>query len=607
MLLQRLVEYAESPHLAESARPFHRELEFHWQLELSADGTLASRNLTPLADGDAPPGRGVLRMAPSTVRSGTKPPPMLAADDIQYVLGWADDTTRPESAAERHEAFVNLCRRWSASPSGSNDPIALAVARFYEEGGVSGVARPERFTSKQRVIIAVDDRPAFEAPSVIPFWTSEVAARKGGSAFGLCLVCGRTGPLLDTLPGKVKSTLVPGATNDAALVSINERVFGYDLTIQLAACPICLTCGERIGAAMVGLLGSPNATSYGGQDSRLTWWLTDAAEFDPMRVLNRADPEDVASLLNAIHAGLRPPGSIDDSTFCSLSVGGNVARIMVRDWVEMPLLDLQRNLCGWFDDHEMAPCRGGRRHHALYLFALCLGRWDKKSSRYVDFNSRGADRPVQAQRALQGAAIRGRPVPLSVLRHLIHRVGSDRHLDDSRAALIRLCLTRLPLTSETPMPDLDTSLTDPAYVAGRIFAVLEQIQQDANPNLNTTYGDRYFSGAVLNPRAAITSGRRDAKAWLRKLRRDGTARYRERELDDLFALLDPTTGLPARATLLQQSRFLLGYHQQRAHRWSQIQAHQRAAAQRSAAPPDPDDSSTPTLTPNIDTDQENPQ
>jgi CRISPR-associated protein Csd1 len=579
MLLQRLVEYAAGRD--EPAPPLHRELEFHWQLELTSRGTLASPHLTPLVDDSGGTARGVRHVTPSAVRSGPKPPPMLAADDIAYVLGWADDPGKAGSTTDRHAAFVDLCRRWATSPEGIQDPVARAVARFYDTGGEADVVRPEEFTSKQRVLLAVDGVPAYRAASVVSFWSSEVAARKAGGSTGLCLVCGRTGALLDTLPGKVKSTLVPGATNDAALVSINERVFGYDLTTQLAGSPVCLTCGEAIGAALVDLLGSGHATSYGDQDSALTWWLTKATGYDPMQLLDQADPADVGPWLAAVHRGRPPDTAIaEDSTFCSLTVGGNVARIVVRDWVEMPLADLDRNLAAWFDDHEMSPVsHDRRRHHSMYRLALCLGRWDNRQSRYLDFRARGADRPAHAHRDLQRAAIRGWPVPVSVLRHVIHRVTSDGHLDDARAALIRLCLTRSPLTVEKPMPDLDSSLADPAYVAGRIFAVLEQIQQDANldQKLNTTYGDRYFSGAVLNPRAAITSGRRDAKAWLKKLRRQGTAHYRERELDDLFALIDPHVGLPGRATLLQQSQFLLGYHQQRAHRWEQIRAHQAAA------------------------------
>jgi CRISPR-associated protein Csd1 len=123
------------------------------------------------------------------------------------------------------------------------------------------------------------------------------------------------------------------------------------------------------------------------------------------------------------------------------------------------------------------------------------------------------------------------------------------------------------------MPDLDPSNTTPAYVAGRVFAVLEQIQYDVSGGrLNSTYGDRHFAGAIANPRAALVNGHRDANAWLCKLRRTkkGAAVRHEKALDELFRLLDPTPGIPSRTSLHEQSLFLIGYHHQRAHHFAAI-------------------------------------
>ena len=154
------------------------------------------------------------------------------------------------------------------------------------------------------------------------------------------------------------------------------------------------------------------------------------------------------------------------------------------------------------------------------------------------------------------------------------------------------------------MPSLDPSNTDPAHLAGRTFAELEQIQYDASGGkLNTTYGDRYFSGAVANPRAALVHGRRDANAWLRKLRRTipGAAVRHERRLDDLFKLMDASQGIPARPTITQQATFLLGYHHQRAHHFASIPARQAANGS-----PDSTTSTTDTDTDTITTEETAP-
>jgi CRISPR-associated protein Csd1 len=398
-----------------------------------------------------------------------------------------------------------------------------------------------------------------------------VARRKGGGASGLCLACGTVAPLLDTVPGKVPAMLVPGATNDAALVSINERVFGYDLTTQLACSPLCITCGEAMSAGLVRALSSSNTASYGGQDSRLAWWVTEPVETNPMNLVFGPDPEQVHNLLGTVHSG-RTEGTVDSARFCALTVGGNVARVMVRDWLEMPLERLERNIAAWFTHHQITPLHPNDTvHQPLEKLVRVTGRWLRSEKRYAFIGAKGADRPDGVGRDLLRSALRNTPLPPSLLAHLVHRVRTDGRLDTARAALIRLALLRSPLTTETPMSGLDTANTDPAYVAGRVFAALEAVQYDASAGtLNTTYGDRYFSGAITNPRAALINGRKDARAWLRKLRRTktGAAINHEKTLDELFGLLDTSTGIPGRTTLTQQSMFLLGYHHQRAHRFA---------------------------------------
>jgi CRISPR-associated protein Csd1 len=596
MLVGRLVEYARRDG---AGLPLHRERSFDWRLALGADGRPESRELLPLTTADGRGRvRGTVHAVPSTVRTAGVAA-NLAADDAQYVLGWADADSKQARVTQCHAAFVDLTRRWAESPAGFKDDVAQAVCAFYRDGGAALIERPEGCGAKAGVLITVAGMPAYRAESVPSFWAEEVARRKGSTVgTGLCLACGRLGPLLDTLPGKVPSRLVPGATNDAALISVNADVFGYDLTTQLGASPLCMSCGEAVTAGLIRALGPEHSTAYGGQDCRMAWWTTEPSTFDPMAALHKPSPEEVTSLMQTVHVG-QAPGHDDQvgdpARFCSLSVGGNVARVVVRDWVEMPLDEVRRHVGHWFDDHEIAPvARDGRRHHGVGQFALVCGRWLRDRSRYADFGAKGADRPAGVHRDLVRAALRRTPLPLSLLAHLVHRIRTDGHLDDTRAALVRLVLTRHPHITEKPMPQLDEQNNTPAYVAGRMFAVLEQIQYDVTGGgLNATYGDRHFAGAISNPRAAIVSGRRDATAWLKKLRRtsekkQGAAVRHEKELDALFGLIGPDTQLPARTSLSEQALFLLGYHHQRAHRFAQIAAAKAA----SAGNPDTDSTET---------------
>lgn len=572
MLLQRLVEYAEE---RDEAKSFHRERLFSWQLNLNSDGTLCQTELQPLMDVDAKgKPRAVRHTTPSVVRT-VGVAANLAADDVQYVLGWGDPDTKPARVAQCHAAFVDLVQRWADSDEGKDDPVAQAIAAFYRSGAIGRLRKRERYTAKQGVVINVAGLPAYRAPSAVSFWNAEVIRRKGGGAEGLCLICGQVRPLLDTVPGKVPARFVPGASNDAALVSINERVFGYGLSMQLSSTPLCVVCGEAMTTALIDVLSSPSAASHGGPDSRLVWWVTGGAAADEVDLLDAPDPERITALLQSVQHGRQQRSGADTEVFCSLTVGGNVARIMVRDWVQMPLPKLKEHVSKWFADQEIATrWADQRRYYGIGRFALVTGRWMRDQQRYAELGMKGANRPNGVQRELIRAAIRGTPLPPSLLAHLVHRICTDGHVDEPRAALIRVALNRSPFAPEEPMrPALDETNTDSGYVAGRLFAALEQLQYDASEvKPNATYGDRFFAGAVTNPRAAIVNGRRDANAWLRKLRRTkrGAAIRHEQRLNELFGLIGPDVGVPARTTLRQQSMFLLGYHHQRAHHFASL-------------------------------------
>ncbi len=600
MLLHRLVEY--SRHYTD-AHPFHREREYVWRLDLYSDGRPA--RLTSLREPDKKGKlRGQRRSTPAVTRT-VGVAPQLGADDMQYVFGWGDETTKADRVAQCHTQFVALVNEWAAA---SGDVDARTAVSFFERGEYHEWERPHEYTAKDGVLIAVDeDHFLTDNQSLRDFWVDEVLRRKSGknSATGLCLVCGCDRQLVDTIPGKVAKRLVPGAGNDVALISVNEKVFGRELSVGLEHTPICFPCGDAINGGLTHLLESEHAMVYPGQDSIMGWWALDAPVRDVFDVMPQtADPDAVNRLLDRIRSGDlgHAEEAVDewaDGRFCSVTLGGNASRIMVREWIDMPLPDLARNLASWYDDMRMIS--GAKREpvtHGLWQLVLACGRWEKGSDRrhgrYADLGSNTGQRPKHIQRDLFTRAVRGVPLPRAVLHHVLHRIGSDGRVDTARAALLRLALCHPHDKDNNRMPaELDEHSRDTPYVYGRIFAVLEEIQYQANRHdraknnerdqkqenggeLNTTFGDRFLSGAIGNPAPALVAGRKLASAWLRKLRqrRAGTAVALTRRLDNLHELLDPGQPVSGYLKPEQQARFILGYHQQRAHDARQRREHQ---------------------------------
>ena len=221
---------------------------------------------------------------------------------------------------------------------------------------------------------------------------------------------------------------------------------------------------------------------------------------------------------------------------------------------------------------------------AMYNFtnrlALATGRWkpgrgDSHGS-YAKFGEKGGDRPDGTFHALVDAALTRKPLPPKLLSHVVHRIRTDGRVDPPRSALLRLALRRRPGITNSEMdrymPTLNDQDDDPAYLAGRLFALLEGLQFAAgrargDDRLNTTFADRYFARAVSNPRLVLVIGRKNAQAWFRRLRRDapGLARFYEPRINELFARM-ASTGMPYGVPVAQQARFILGYSQERAHK-----------------------------------------
>jgi len=118
------------------------------------------------------------------------------------------------------------------------------------------------------------------------------------------------------------------------------------------------------------------------------------------------------------------------------------------------------------------------------------------------------------------------------------------------------------------LTDLDDESADPAYVWGRIFAVLEAIQRRALPDLSATIRDRFFRIAMTQPLTIYPTLRAGANAHLGKLQRSkdsklvAAGKALEGRLAELASRLRQQP--PSQLDAPGQARFAIGYDHQRA-------------------------------------------
>ena len=114
---------------------------------------------------------------------------------------------------------------------------------------------------------------------------------------------------------------------------------------------------------------------------------------------------------------------------------------------------------------------------------------------------------------------------------------------------------------------LDKQNDNIAYLAGRLFAVLEQIQQASlGKGVNATIRDRFYASASTRPNMVMGRLIALSNHHLSKLRKEkpGLAVNLEKLLEEIFALIPaeaPT--FPATFSLDEQSLFAVGYYHQK--------------------------------------------
>ena len=109
---------------------------------------------------------------------------------------------------------------------------------------------------------------------------------------------------------------------------------------------------------------------------------------------------------------------------------------------------------------------------------------------------------------------------------------------------------------------LNEESRDTAYVLGRLFSILEFIQMEANPGIKATIRERYFNSACATPASVFPVLVKLKNSHVKKLERDkGSAKaYYEKLLTEIMGKLDDR--FPARLSLEDQGKFILGYYHQ---------------------------------------------
>ena len=552
MLIQALAEYADTRLQGQLNDLAFETKPVPYLLEIASDGRFLGlvERTEEVQRGKKTIKQTQTLLVPKTpVNRNSGEHPLIACDEAKYVLG------NEEKHLKKHLAFIALL---DAAAAATTDPALESCVAFYRRADEIEAARRAFAGSKPpagAVIALSVGGPVVDRDNVRRYWREHYqkanAARNEKGGEGMCLISGKTGPIAPTHEKIKGMASLGGQSAGVALMSFDKDAFcsyGWEKNANSPVSP------ERAAAYVLAL----NDLLKRGKGSRIDhcgvgflFWTKKPAEKTPISILEEADPEQVRELLLLDEGSLH----LDPNEFYLLGVSGNGGRLLVRFWIHENLETVHKNVASWFKGLRISSPFGGMAEPPkLWQLLGAIARDEPPKDRAIQL----------IRRAILGQPL-GRTILAGALARLRAVRGTER-LSPVRAGLIRLCINDYeegPKMSEV----LDPNMNHRAYLCGRLLALYDGLQYQAQGEVNASVSDRYYSLASTYPVLAFPKVIDLGLRHLRKLRRDkrGAAVNIEKEIQEIYVRLAASGAVfPPALSLEDQGRFAIGYHHQRA-------------------------------------------
>ena len=538
-------------------------------LVLGEDGSL--RNVEPLyeLEGRKQRPRKVPVPAAVTRTSGVKA--NFLWDKAAYVLG-ADGDGPTAANRQRFAAFKDFMLEVG---NGVEDVGFLAVQRFVEawdcEQAQETISRyqPWEDVCSANLVFRLDGVPGYihDRPPVQHAWLG-YGQRGTDAPLGQCLITGEHDTPLARVHTPIKGVR-GGQTSGGYIVSFNASAF---VSYEQDKASVAESSAFAYTTALNALLSTGSRQKIVIGDTTYVFWAScnDASEdyfadlFDPpAETSDTATTQDdqqttnnIRSLLERIRDNRKAtgfsPNKEDDVQFYILGLAPNAARLSIRFWEANSLGTVLERVGAYYSDINIVRQFDNEPAFPPFWRLLCQTASLGKSENVSPVLAGGMTRSI----------LTGAPYPQSLLSVVLDRIRAEHDVTYFRAALLKAYLIR-NTQKEVPV-SLDANRKDRPYLLGRLFALLEKIQNEAIPNANATVKDRYLSSAAATPGLVLPMLLKNSANHISKLRKDPEKRrlasYYESMTDDIIAGF---SDYPNTLKAVEQGLFMIGYHHQR--------------------------------------------
>ena len=492
-------------------------------------------------------------------------------DNSSYILG-ADKKGKPKRSLECFQACKTLHETLLVSVE---EPAARALLSFFDHWQPEKLTEHPAFahqdmedlSASANLIFRYRGRYLHEIPAIRQAWQDYYNNSQDSQQFP-CLVTGKLAPVAQLHPS-IKG-IYGAQSSGASLVSFNAPAFcSYDREQGLNA-PTSQYAAFAYGAALNYLIATQN-TRVG--DVTLLFWAESGEEAyaDALKRFgfgggdedDQYKEEDLKGLMESLAEGadVEWDGTrIDPNmTFYILGISPNAARLSVRFFLRNSFGQFIRSVKAHYDRLEIV------RPSFDPFDNIPVWRMLKET---VNPNSREKKPAADMAGDTLRTILTNTPYPATLLNGVTLRIRADREMNRTRAAILKAYYlkNRNPFVPEEVLTvSLNQDSNHEAYVLGRLFSVLEAIQSDANPGINATIRDKYFSSASATPGVVFPTLVNLAQKHLRKLD-EGKKIFYDKQLTELMSKLGET--YPNRMNLPQQGAFQLGYYHQTQYRFT---------------------------------------
>lgn len=564
MILQALVDYyKELAERGQIARPGWGDVKVSFALELDANGGLT--HVIPLSS----PSADGKKMVPQTMKL---PAPVTRTvgiasnflwDNASYLLGF-DGKGKPERAkkcfAAARELHLSLL-------SDVDDPFAHAVCGFFD------CWNPDRAAADPALADCLDDvqkgsnlvfhfegKFPDEDDALCRAWQTHYDGGEDGKTMR-CLVTGE-----EVVPAKIHPAIknVIGAqSSGAALVSFNADAFCSYEREQNFNAPVGRYAAFAYTTALNTLLADKDHVRRFG-DTTVVFWAEDAEPAYQTAFAGFLDGggdkltnDELQSCMDALAKGECPNFEgvelHPENRFYILGLAPNAARLSVRFFLRNSFGAFAKNVQRHYEDIRVVTDNRSK-WDAIPLWALLRET--------VNTNSKNKDALPQMAGDTLRSILSGQAYPATLYQQVQLRIRAERELTRGRAGIVKAYLIRLQ-NNEKYREALTVKLNEQTnyqpYILGRLFSVLEGLQQAANPDINTTIKDKYFISAGATPAIVFPTLLNLAEKHLRKLD-DRKHVYWAKQITELTGRITET--YPTHHNLYEQGVFQLGYYHQ---------------------------------------------